>query len=339
MARVFTEGFELGDHLFWTTRSSGDASAQLVATYGGSGVYCFMLIWGAWCYKDLTTPLTEVYFRCRYRGSPVTKNDGAENMLFHFISGGGSVARVEANKANQLMLVVGGSQVGNLSQVLVNDTWYLLEGYYKMHDTSGSYILKIDGVERCTFVGDTKPGAYTSFNRVQFSGAGSNFGAPYTFFDDVAMNDTSGAVDNSWCGPGKIERLLVNANGDLNEWTPAGQANNWECVDETPSNGDTDYVTAKEVGKRDLFNLTAFTDTNKTVTRLWIEGRAEDYAAVASRIKLGLKTSGSVFLGPETVLPAAYIRVSSGEYLVDPSSGKTWTKTELDALQAVIEAE
>ena len=336
MTRLITDGAEMGDSLYWDFVSSTDVSVQLVSTYGGSGIYVYQVAWGSYMYKNIS-PISECYWRCRYRGDPVTKNDGAETHLFHAISGGADIMNIEPNKSNQLGFAVGGTIVATASPVLTAGQWYLLECYYKMHDTSGSCVLKIDGIEYINYTGDTKPGAASTFDRIQFSGANSYMGAPYFRIDDLALNNTSGSIDNSWCGSARIEKLAVNANGDLNEWTPSA-GNAWDCVKDIPPNGETDYIASRISGQRDMFNLAAFTDTNKTVRRIWIDGRAEDYAAMASKIKLGLKTSGSVFMGAEDTLPSVYKRVTSGEFLVVPTSGNAWTKTELDALQVVVEA-
>ena len=337
MTRLITDGAEMGDMLFWTYISNiTSCTVQLVSTYGGSGVYIYQVADTPYVYKNIIE-LSECYFRIRVRGDPFTRNDGVEAKHIAFYKDGTLIAHFGPDHSQHYSFYVNGSEVAIGTPTHSDATWYLVEGYFKMSDTSGSGILKVNGITEIEYGGDTKPGTATTFNRILLSGAGSGMGSPLTKWDDIALNDTSGSVDNSWCGEGRIEKLAVNDNGDLNEWTPSsGSA--WQCVDDIPPNGETDYITSRVSGQRDMFNLTAFTDTNKTIRRIWIDSRAEDYAAMASKIKVGLKTSGSVFMGAEDTLPSAYKRVASGEFLVDPTSGKVWTKTELDALQAVVES-
>src|SRR3990167_3152927 len=66
------------------------------------------------------------------------------------------------------------------------------------------------------------------------------------FFDDVAINDSTGSFQNSYPGEGEIIHLRPNAAGDANQWRKAngdpGDSDNYTLVDEI----NPDDTTTKE---------------------------------------------------------------------------------------------
>ena len=134
------------------------------------------------------------------------------------------------------------------------------------------------------------------------------------------------------------EYVRPNAVGDLAELTPVGAAANWDCVDETPTNEDTDYVSSTHSGAsdlKDLHNLPAPTDLTALDTivsvRFLIRSRYvanEGTAQAAPYFKEnGVATSGT--LRNVTSSYAVY----SDTYLTRPSDGGAWTFADIGALQ------
>jgi hypothetical protein len=323
----------MGDVLFWDW-----TNGEQITTSPASGVYCYDAYAGEQSYKILNPALNEFYLKFRIKWDNASYwyyNKSYPYLNYDAIT----IANFTFEETTQYWVAyINGVKVASYDVDMNSNQWYLMELYYKLHSTSGSLIMKIDGIQRLTYGGNTNPTSQPGINRIVWASS-SSFCTPHQhrYLDDLALNDTSGSIDNSWCGPGRVERLAPNQDGDVLQWTPSS-GSHFQCVDEVPPNDNTDYVSADQANKKDAIHLAAFTDTNKTIERVWIETRAADYASMGSRMRAGLLTSGSYFMGDDVQLPYSYMRVMSPVYPKSPITGNAWSKAELDALQAVVES-
>lgn len=333
MARLFSDGAEFGDLLFWDNPTS--ISADNAQKRSGNYSY-YAGNWGG-AVKVFPSPLSEFYMRYAFR-EQATPGANFEHV---FKSGGTTLIAIVWNPTSEIWDVkIGGVTVASTSYMVpFYGVWALWEIYVKIDDApNGRFVLKISGATEVDYTGDTKPGADTTIDRF----GTNNVNAFGCNFDDMALNDTTGLVDNSWCGDEHYEILNPNGNGDTNDWTGSDgdKVNNYALVDEIPPTGDTDYVASDTPTEQDMYNLTAFTDTGKVVTRVWAECRARDANASSGEIKIGFKTGGTVYLcSTDRVLLDIYRRVVGDEALVNPADSGVWEKADLDALQFVAECE
>ena len=134
------------------------------------------------------------------------------------------------------------------------------------------------------------------------------------------------------------EYLRPNVVGDLTQLSPIGAAANWDCVDETPANEDTDYVISSTIGaddSKDLCNLPAPTiltalDTIVLV-RFWIRSRyfVENGTVQAAPY---FKENGVATSGTLRNMTASYANYYQ-DYTTRPSDGGAWTFADIGALQ------
>ena len=133
--------------------------------------------------------------------------------------------------------------------------------------------------------------------------------------------------------------LLPNANGDTVSWVASGctEANEWQCVDEDPNDGDTTYLksTAKTVTDS-LENLGTVNLNGGTVSSVvvWIWCRKAVSQTVG--VRTVVKTHGSVYAGASdyNCPNSGTYGSTSTTYTTNPYTGQAWTQAELDALQA-----
>jgi hypothetical protein len=333
MARLFSEGFEFGDMLGLPVR---ELSQGTLSTSGPrSGNYCLLL-------NTVNTTnrfyvpvgdITEVFVRFGvYTGN--LSSSFNNRIRIRFYSGGTELAEIGTTNGSQYFAAkVGGSTVATATLPIELSKWQRLDFRYKLDDTVGVMTMLIDGLEALTFTGDTKPGSETTFNRVNFE----FYRHPSNIrVDDIAINDTTGSVNNSWCGDGKIVLIKPNAAGDRADFiNSAGTTDaNYTFVDEIPSDGDTTYVypSTDPVGEYDLYNLTAPSlPSNAVITNVWGEARAKapttDYG-VAIRLRGTTDTDGDT-----TYLGSAYQQLISDYYTTNDES-EPWEETDVDDLQA-----
>jgi hypothetical protein len=332
MTRILTDGAEFGDGLFFEL---GNALTTTSQKRTGNYSYYSQGAAGTTPEKLLPTHMSEFYFRycCLLVDGGV---DWWELVDFNHVST--NVIRLKLDTDLHLHIFVGDTDMVTGIYPFTNDYWHIIDMHICVA-TSGSVQVKLDGVMDMQYFGDTRGNSQTEIDRFIF-GASYHLGFyPWQYIDDIALNNTSGSVDNTWCGDGHVELLRPNAEGDLLEWVPSSGSVHYAMVDDFPPNGDTDYIGTILPNKQELFNLSAFDDTNKLVRRVYSEMRARDMSAVGQVLKLGVKTSGSTYLSDSRVLTYNYLCIKGDEMLVNPITGLAWTKDELDALQFVVNSE
>src|SRR3989304_5953104 len=323
MARIFTDGAEFGDLLFFSVVSGPFIISSF---YVRTGLYSYRAAAGTYGQKQFSS-LSEAYYRFSIAFDNLACTD-----FFKWLSSSTELGSLRRNNSTGKIDVYVGTSTYVASSTInpTLGTIYLIEVYIKIADSGGVIQVKIDGVLDITFTGDTKPGANTTFDTVRYYG-----GSQYWYFDDLAMNDTTGSVDNSWCGDGKVILLKPNANGDSSQWdgSDGNQVDNYLLVDDIPSDDDPTYVQSAILANKDLYNLAASGLSDVAILRVFGEARARDLVAEGQKAALVLKTNGGVYEGPGNSLLTSYNRIVGPVYRLNPQSGLEWSVAELDAAQ------
>jgi len=334
MARVFTDGAEMGDLLFFNSVASNFAVSSAQKR---SGDYSYQVPGSGStpsATKDITG-ISEGYLKFGWR--PVNGNSPNGKVLTWGTTGGtelGSLRYSSASKQFSLYTSTGTWVANGTIVIPALDAWYLIELYIKIAD-AGALALKIDGVadSTCVFSGDTKPGADTTFSRLIYrvEAAGQQ-----CFFDDLALNDTAGATDNSWCGEGGVIAFDPNeSDDDANQWLGQDGNNddNHLNVDEEPSDGDTTYNEASTSGYLDLYQLGDASLSGKTIRRVFVEARARDTVAAGGQIKLDIKPGSTLYKSSAISLLTTYSRIVGPEYTTNPDDSNPWEDADIDGMQ------
>lgn len=120
---------------------------------------------------------------------------------------------------------------------------------------------------------------------------------------NIRVNDSTGAVQNSWPGPGNITYMRPAGTGTFDEPTATGAATNWEATDDTSPDGTTTYanmsaISASWAASGSRLLMTTETPTaagigaSDTVTLLGIGVVWSSATASTSAVCPGLKISG-----------------------------------------------
>lgn len=320
MARIFTEGFEMGDGLVFVNSTFGVSSGPRSGTYCGSGGNGRVNI----------TETDEIYIRFGIKFTHATSTYRFKVSLYNGTTQLGYIELENIyNNVKRVNLYINGSLVASGTIGLAISNWYLYEFYYKLADFGGVVTTKINGIEDINYSGDTKPDDNTGFDNIYFESSIA------TCFDDIAINDTTGTEDNSWCGDGHIIAIKPNGNGDSSQLTGSDgdSVDNYLLVDDIPSDGDTTYVWGNVLNNQDLYNLEAPNlPVNHTITRVWAEARAKD--PDVGDIALPIKSGATQDDGTAKGLTTAYSAIKGDEYTTNPDTGIAWTESDLNALQA-----
>jgi hypothetical protein len=137
--------------------------------------------------------------------------------------------------------------------VLQDDTWYYIEIRAYIHDTAGSYEVRIDGtLEMSDTSVDTQAVAGVNTVRtVQLASGESSVGSSYNcLFDDVYMRgDATGDFAGGFLGPVTVEAVHADANGVYRQWTLSAGTDEYALIDEVVISY-TDYLSHDAAGER-----------------------------------------------------------------------------------------
>lgn len=181
---------------------------------------------------------------------------------------------------------------------------------------------------------DTSGYASAFANRITIGGGGSGLGNIAMSTDYWVVWDNTGTTENSPTGNDftKLTKLATGP-GDLTNWTPNGAANNWQCVNENPPDGDTTYVSASSlildsygVGVANFVSAPTM-----VVSRALV--RKDDGATRA--IEVGVRSAGSNGFGSPVTVGSGYTFVDSC-ISVDPHTLTKVTAAAADAYQPLI---
>jgi len=350
MARVFTCGCEVGHYGVFNDYSF---SADLIdSVHPRTGTYClktqyFNSIWhhAGWALVD---PAIELYIRFYIRGDSGGDSDQAVFAIYDdvghkhiYIDFVGNLYQWDGAVWNLL---------DTASAVIPqDDTYHLVEAYVKISQSpiypDGEFILKLDGVAILTVTNGMILGEAfgTDFTAgiVQLGDAPHVGGTTgITYYDDIAINDTTGTRNNSWIGAGAIIALRPDAVGDYSEFTPtpgAGESN-YADVDESPPDEDTSYVEATSLAVQDLYYLEDLGDAGYT------DLSAINCVCLHSRVKLPAAGSGSLTFMYKykaiMLVDLSTIALASSDYAYfqenldeDPVTGGPWVCSDIDQSQ------
>jgi len=355
--RLFTDGAEQGAAALTTQWTAQTIGPTFVTTAPHSGTYHYRFLSAAntiFIYRSLASSVTSGTYYTRFYVRFATAPNAITTLFSVVSSGGNASARVLYDNANAQFQAKNDIS-GNVAQGTVTITtgvWYRVEFKIVVGDSGGSIEMKyFSGDSTVALETLTPTGTDTMVvnnQRFQIGLFGVN-NTGNVYFDDIAINDATGAFQNTYPGPGKIFTLKANGDNAV-AWTKAGsspQATNWQGVDETPTvapNDGTDYNAdsgSTNVDRLTLSNLGAEVPANATIVLADVYARAGCGAAGScstnnSKLLLRLWDEGGSSTDGPTISPSntanTWTILSTAEHLVFNATGKT--KANFDSFNA-----
>jgi RHS repeat-associated protein len=134
--------------------------------------------------------------------------------------------------------------------------------------------------------------------------------------------------------------LRPNGAGSSAQWTPVGCTPNWQCVDESTSDGDTTRVETSTPGAVDSYALQDLAPASATIVSVTVTAIARDYALGCNQDPtlcggdIALQVNG--YTG--TTQHVGYGYAPKGQtWTTNPATGKAWMMADVNALEAGIE--
>lgn len=348
MARIAWAGFETGTAQELNGANNGLAVAS--ADQARTGAYSLAVhggpIVGASGYATdvFAATVTEFWFRMAWRinaggieGYPhvAFRDANGDTQLELYFNGATQSFRVYRGTHDLGVLLASGNIV------LRADVWYMLEGHVVIDNGAGAFLLKVNAVTDIAVSGaDTQATVVAGVRSYELFGPTSVANGEL-YLDDLAFNDPSGDVENSYPGLGGIHFLKAVADGDASDFTPSTGSDHYACVDDVPPNT-TDWVQARTSGSQDLYEIE---DTPEYITQINIVQVAYMAAVAVSgsnELRDILRESTTTYAGDTTVtvisIDPDYVLYRGQQFYAQPDGvSGAWDDTALDALQVGIE--
>ena len=329
MARIWSEGWETQSLLMPDgsgTYVLGPNTGVFVAGYQGGSAIRMGTSGG------VIFPVNETEFYMRVLFHTALAASIVDHIIFRNESAA-TQASVRFGEGTTIRLFVNGVQVAASTQLFTS--WGRIEVYY-LFDNSGQIIVRLNGTDVINWSGDSAVSGTMIGDLFITEGTVGVFMA----CDDVAINDTTGAENDSWVGNGRIRAIIPNGNGASSQWvgSDGNSTDNYLLVDDVPNDGDTTYVRTSAAAQTDDYELSTVTlAAGETVKNVWSEIIVRKDTGTPPFVRHGYISGGTTVesgdIDPTTTY-ARYAGEASGPD--NPDTSVAWVQADIDALKSMI---
>jgi len=187
----------------------------------------------------------------------------------------------------------------DLTSVSTNDMtrgeWKFVEMRYILHETLGSFVLKIDGVEKINSSNIATKSVSQAPDYIDNIKIHFNFGGNGGFL----LDDLFIISDTDFIGYKHVEAILPNATGSSTTWTPSSAGSNFDYVNDLDPDG-SNYISSTNNGDIDLHNMGDLTRLSHDIIGGQVNIRAS--SSDGDILKVKYKTDGTVQDGSSNII-------------------------------------
>jgi len=183
---------------------------------------------------------------------------------------------------------------------------------------------------------DTKNGGTdTVFDTISFQKCVVGGSAAH-HFDDVFICNALGTENNDFRGSCRVDLLLPNADGAVEEWDLSTGSDSFALIDEATPNSDTDYIESDVPGEITRVGLQDLSDVTHVVFGVQVGAWARKEDAGPAEFRMGMFSDATAAAGADRVLSESYIMYYD-IFEHDPDGDIDWTAAAVNAAQAYVE--
>ena len=211
------------------------------------------------------------------------------------------------------------------------NTWHYLELKGVIDNTTGTYEVRLDGVNILSDTGqDTQGGTNSYINLIQIHRQSSG----QELHDDLYLLDSAGLTNNDFLGDIQIQTVNPDGDGNRNDFTRVGGGlNNYEAVDDgdTPDD-DTTYNHSAVLDEDELYTHSALAGTFDTVYAISVRNHVRKENAGDRSIRALIRSNTNEAESALSGLSTDWLYLD-GIFEVDPQGGGAWTETRVNACE------
>lgn len=331
MALLYMTGFDYHDN----NQMSDDGWAGINSTHGSYGRLGTKGVWVSastgymmrnFGWPDKSTLVLGFAF---YKSSVNAPTYSASYPLIAFYDTAGvEQVRLHVNPNQGIDIYNGaGSLLGSSSDGIVkNLRWHYMEIKVTVHDTTGVVEVHLDETQVVNLTSkDTKNGD-DYLQRIRFR---SMYSAITVYYDDIYVDDAN------FLGNCHVSTFYPDADGNSSDFTRSAGSNDYECVDETPSNEDTDYISSDTLNHKSIFGIT--TGALPTVKGIQVNNHCKLSEAGSRKIKAICRSNSIDYQGTESDAISLSYLFEHEIWELDPDDSGAWTQTKLEAAEFGLE--
>lgn len=225
-----------------------------------------------------------------------------------------------------------GTLLGTASYTLLASTWTYIELKVKLHDTTGTVDVQVNGASVLSLTGqDTKNGGTKSV----LDGFSINYIGNTVLVDDLYLTNAAGSANTGFLGDIKIETLMPSGAGTTTQLTPS-TGSNYQCVDEVPQNT-SDYCGSATAGQYDTYAMGNLATAAGTVYGANVWGYVAKSDAGAKSGALVVRSGGTDYEQTSVALGTSYVYTNT-MFESDPATSAAWSISGINALEAGFKA-
>ena len=200
-------------------------------------------------------------------------------------------------------------------------------------NNTGSFYCKVDNDTVTWDIGsgndsiDTQNTANANADRFTLGG----FASITADWDDLYITDGSGANTTGMMGDVRLQALFASGAGSHTDWTPNGAGSNFQCVDESPPNSDTDYISSSTTNQIDTYAFGDLSPTAGSVLAVEVLSFARKDDAGTRTIAPVIRTGSTDAVGTSVNLSTSYAFYSQ-IFETNPANGSAaWTVSDVNS--------
>lgn len=254
-----------------------------------------------------------------HEGVEFAISGAAQCTVFFNANGSISVARGAYNGT-----VLGTSAIG----LIKANTWQYVEFKAVIHDSTGTYEVKVNGVSVLSGTGaDTKGQTTADADQLTIQGSGVAI-----LIDDLYLDDAD------FLGDCRVDTLMPNGAGASSQWTPSAGSNFQNVDDAGDMDDDTTYNSDDTAGQIDTYTLPDIEATGGTIHAVAVNSAVRKDDAGARSTKNIVRQATTNYEGAAYSVTDSYL-VKQDIWATQPDASGAWDETDLNAAEFGIKLE
>ena len=231
--------------------------------------------------------------------------------------------------------------LGTSSGVAVTaNTWYWLTGHIVASATVGSVTLSLNGTQILNLTSvNTAPQSTNNYDSltlgngisIQSVGGWSNTGNN-TYWDDLAVNNASGTINNGMPANAAIIYLAPNGDSTPLAWTPNTGTTHSTQVAAVPATQTTNYVASSTAAQKDTYSLADLTGAVASIAAV-VPVVTAAVPAGTGGVEMGIISGATTHTGSSHTLTASAVQYADAAIETDPNTSAAWTAAAVNALK------
>ena len=215
------------------------------------------------------------------------------------------------------------------ANVIVNDVWQYVEFKIKVHNSAGTYEVRVNGVSVVSGSGaNTQHQATSDVSQFRIYGQGN-----YSYFTDLYIADIAGSKNNDFLGDCIIDVIMPSGAGNYAQWDVlVGPANYQDVDDPGDIDDDTTYVSTGVGAEKDSYAFGNLTATGRPILAVQSCLCARKDDGGNRRIKHLARISAADYLSAKQAIGDSY-KVERKIWENSPATASAWTESEVNGAE------